>query len=160
MNQKLKPKDVSDAYALYAFLADKDACKERLDQLTIAEDAATAAQTQAARDVRTATDALARMNVESVQLKKREDELFADKELYEINMDDLNNRIKTHQNDVANMDADYRKKNLELTSREKNASIMEQDAKELKDAANILMDQAKAMKAQYEGKLKALKELV
>jgi chromosome segregation ATPase len=159
MNKNLKPKDVSDAYALIALITDPAACKERLDEITLAYDTAVKEQARAAEDKRYALAEMENMTKTLSVLRAESNELHADKELYEVNVDDLNNKIKRHRDEVALKDAEYSKKNLELASREQHAALVEADAKELMNKANTLMDQAKAMQSQYEGKLKKLKEL-
>ena len=159
MNKNLKPKDVSDAYALIALITDPLACRERLDEITLAYDTALKEQAKASEDKRYAADELLKMTTTLTMLRAESNELHADKELYQANVDDLDNQIKRHLADVAAQETEYQKKHLELTEREKNAALTEVDAKALMVKANDLMDQAKTMKSQYEGKLLKLKEL-
>ena len=159
MNKNLKPKDVSDAYALIALITDPLACRERLDEITMAYDTALKEQAKASEDKRYAADELLKMTTTLTMLRAESNELHADKELYQANVDDLDNQIKRHLADVAAQETEYQKKHLELTEREKNAALTEVDAKALMVKANDLMDQAKTMKSQYEGKLLKLKEL-
>src|SRR3990167_8557330 len=150
MNKNLKPKDVSDAYTLIALITDPLACRERLDEITLAYDTAIKEQAKASEDKRYAADELLKMTKTLGMLRAESNELHADKELYQANVDDLNNKIKRFRDEVAMKDADYSKKNLELTSREQHAALVESDAKALMVKANDLMDQAKTMKSQYE----------
>src|SRR3990167_5444467 len=113
MNKNLKPKDVSDAYALIALITDPLACRERLDEITLAYDTAIKEQAKASEDKRYAADELLKMTTTLTMLRAESNELHADKELYQANVDDLDNQIKRHLADVAAQETEYQKKQLE-----------------------------------------------
>ena len=154
-----KPKDVSDAYVLLSVLADPEGCKARLDELSLlideqgrAANASREAAEKAAHEQKAATEAMVALKVKADAHRKNVDEYHAAMESLQADKSAFAGVKSAH-------DAEYKSKNDDLVQRERSANDAYRSAERLEAEAKDLMSKAEAMKAEYDMKLKRLKEM-